>query len=281
MHQLKRIAPRTTGEALDQYITKPEVVRRCLEVLGDLGLYDLVIEPSAGTGVFLHAIEHGNKIGLDIDPKHPDVIQADWFEYRVPQACEHVLVVGNPPYGRYHKLSSRFIRHAMSFGNVQTIAFILPNVYRKHTRQRIIPGDWRIVSILDLGRDCFTLDGSDYHVPTSFFVLDHSKGPDLRVQYPGRVTGTRDFDFATRRDFDVFVFGAAPTRVIRNPTPNNRGHFLKARIPVPTLIERVQSVDWQGNSCAKGGVYWLTKHEFVEQYRACHENDTLSQREDF
>ena len=99
------------------------------------------------------------------------------------------------------------------------------------------------MSILDLGRDCFTPNGKDYHVPTSFFVLDRSPGTDLRARPPARITGTRDFDFAKPDDFDVFVFGAVPKRVIRNPTPNNRGHSLKATVPVKTLIERIKSVD--------------------------------------
>ena len=272
MHQLKRIAPATNGEALDQYFTKPAIVRRCLENLGSLHRFDLVIEPSAGGGAFLEAIDHKNKIGLDIDPKHADVIKADWFAYEVSDAFSNVLVVGNPPYGQYHKLSSAFIRRAMSFDNVQTVAFILPNVYRKHTRQHIIPRYWRIASITDLGRDGFTLNGQDYHVPTSFFVLDRSPGTDLRARPPAKITGTRDFDFAKPDDFDVFVFGASPKRIITNPTPNNRGHYLKAKVPVSTLVERIKSVVWKGNSCANGGVYWLTKFEFVEQYRAHHEN---------
>lgn len=266
MHQLKRLTPTTTGEALDQYFTKIEVVRSCLSKLDNMSKYDLVVEPSAGNGAFLEVINHKNKVGLDIDPQHKGVMRADWFEYDVPHRYKKVLVVGNPPYGQYHKLSSAFIRRAMSFENVRTIAFILPNVYRKHTRQRIIPQHWRIVSITDLGRDCFTLNGKDYHVPTSFFVLDRSDGPDLRVRAPKKITGTRDFDFATPRDFDIFVFGASPKRVITDPKPNNRGHYLKAKVPVDTLIQRIKDVDWRGNSCANGGVFWLTKYEFVEQY---------------
>ena len=266
MHQLNRLIPTTTGKALDQYFTKSEVVHRCLGRLGDLSRYDLVVEPSAGNGAFLRGINHGHKIGIDIDPQHESVIQADWFKFEVPGEHESVLVVGNPPYGQYHKQSSAFIRRAMSFENVCTIAFILPNVYRKHTRQRIIPKSWRIALMLDLGRDCFTLNGKDYHVPTSFFVLDRSKGVDLRVRSPLRTTRTKDFEFATSKKFDVFVFGASPRRVITDPKPNNRGHYLKSNLQVETLIERIKDVDWQGNSCANGGVYWLTKHEFIEQY---------------
>ena len=55
MHQLSRRTPATNGEALDQYFTKPEVVRRCLVQLGNLSKYDLAVEPSAGSGAFLEA----------------------------------------------------------------------------------------------------------------------------------------------------------------------------------------------------------------------------------
>ena len=274
MHQLKRIAPTTSSHALDQYLTKPAVVSQCLAQLDDLSRFDLVLEPAAGDGAFLNKINHPNKVGIDIDPQHGDVLKADWLQYEVDEGWKRVLVVGNPPYGRYHKLSSAFLRRAMSFPNIHTIAFILPNVYRKHTRQRIIPEEWRIVSITGLGRDCFTLDAGDYHVPTSFFVMEKSEGPDLRVRLPDKVTGTQDFDFVTRKNFDVFVFGASPRRVITNPTPNNRGYYLRSKVPVQTLIERIKSVNWEGNSCANGGVYWLNKYEFVEQYRVHHEGNS-------
>ena len=70
--------------------------------------------------------------------------------------------------GIVERLSSAFPRWAISFESVQTIGFILPSVYRKHTWQRIIPQHWYIVSITDVGRGCFTLDGKDYYLPTSF-----------------------------------------------------------------------------------------------------------------
>ena len=124
MHQLNRRTPTTNGEAFGQYFTKSEVVHRCLVQLGSLPKYDLVVEPSAGNGTFLEAIEPENKVGLDIDPQHRSVIQADWFAYEVSDEYARVLIVGSPPYGRYHELPAAFIRRAMSLENVCTIAFI-------------------------------------------------------------------------------------------------------------------------------------------------------------
>ena len=53
MHQLKRLTPATTGEALDQYFTKIDIVRSYLSKLDNMSNYDLVVEPSAGNGAFL------------------------------------------------------------------------------------------------------------------------------------------------------------------------------------------------------------------------------------
>ena len=256
---------------LDKFYTKQEVVKRCLDEVNKLPYrYDCVIEPSAGDGAFYKNIEHETKIGIDIDPQHDEIIKGDWFNYNISEMYKRVLVIGNPPFGQYQKLSAKFISHALSFRNVQTIAFVLPDVYRKHTRQKILPYNWRIVSITELGRDCFMLEGEAYHVPASFFIFDKSEGKDLRVN-PNAYTETNDFKFSNKDDFDIFVFGASPKRITKTPTPNNRGYFLKSKIPVEALISKIKAVDWNGNSCANGGVYWLTKFEFLEQYVKCHE----------
>ncbi len=271
MHQNRRKKPETTGKALDKYYTKRSIVDLCLQKVEELShSYDLVIEPSAGDGAFYDRLNFPNKIGIDIAPQHRDILRKNWLDYQISQTYRSVLVVGNPPFGQYHKLSSAFITHAMSFSNVQTVGFILPNVYRKHTRQKIIPKEWRIASIVELQKNSFVLDGKDYHVPTSFFVFDRSRGEDLRVN-PSLFDSTHDFEFSNRQDFDIFVFGASPKHITTNPSDNNRGYYLKSKIPVGELIKKIKRINWTGNSCANGGVYWLTKHEFLEQYIQCYE----------
>ena len=262
---------------LDKFYTKQKVVKRCLDEVNKMPhIYDCVIEPAAGDGAFYKNIKHDTKIGIDIDPQHDEIIKEDWLNYKINEMYKRVLVVGNPPFGQYQKLSSKFITHALSFRNVQTIAFVLPNVYRKHTRQKILPNNWRIVSITELEGNCFTLEGEDYHVPASFFIFDKSGGKDLRVN-PKAYTEANDFKFSDKYNFDIFVFGSSPRKITKTPTPNNRGYFLKSKIPVEDLIAKIKAVDWNGNSCANGGVYWLTKHEFLEQYIKCHEPDRVKE----
>ena len=272
-HQTKRREHSCPRRRLDKFYTKPSAVARCMAALDDAlkqipRAHDCVIDPSSGAGAFYNAVRHPRKIALDIAPEHPEALKADWLRYETDSRIRSALVVGNPPFGRYHSLSSQFIRRATSLANVATVAFVLPDVYRKRSRQRVLPAGWRIVSVAALGENAFTLGGRDFHIPSSFFIFDKSPGPDLRA--PAPPSETRDFAFGTRDDYDCFVFGAAPRKVVRSAKPNNRGHFLKAKIPVERLMDRIRRMEWRGNSCATGGVFWLAKGELAEQYAACY-----------
>ena len=249
---------------LDKYYTKKEIVKFCLSKL-ILDNYDLLIEPSAGNGAFYDEIEHHNKIGLDISPENSNIIKQDWLKYKIDSFYKNTLIIGNPPFGINNILSTKFLKHAFSFQNVKTIAFILPNVYNKHTRQNIIPFGWRIKNIYPLPKNSFIFENKTKHIPCSFFIFDKSKGRDLRFN-PAKYQRTKDFIFGTKNDFDIFVFGSSPTKIITNPTQNNRGYFLKSKIPVDQLIKNLKLIKWNGNSCANGGVFWLTKAEFCYQY---------------
>ncbi len=260
----KRVGTAEVGVNFDKYYTSDSVVCKCLRHL-DMASYDLVIEPSAGDGAFYRSINHKNKIGLDIVPEHKEIIKQDWFRYDVSSEYSNVLVVGNPPFGKFNKLSSAFIERAFSFESVRTVGFILPNVYKKYTRQRIIPNNWRIKSIVDIGDNAFIFENEIRHIPCSFFIFDKSRGRDLRDN-PDRYKDKVDFTFGSKEYFDLFLFGAAPKRIITNPEPNNRGHFIKSKIAVDKLKQRFLDIDWRGLSSASGGVYWLTQGEIVKHY---------------
>ena len=253
-------------QKLDKFYTRKKVVSQCLQHIDDIDKYDCVIEPGAGSGAFVKQIKHSNLIAMDISPDHNGIERNNYLTYSLNPVYKNVLIIGNPPFGIKHKMADMFIKHSLLFDNVTTIGFILPNTYNKHTRQKIIPaGEWRIKKIVDLGRDAFLYDNKIYHVPCSFFVFDRSKGKDLRIQ-PSLYSEAVDFKFGKKDDYDIFMFGASPKRLIEKPMPNNRGYFIKSRIAVDSLIERIRAINWKGNSCANGGVAWFTKTEVVYQY---------------
>lgn len=260
---------------LDQYYTKEDVALQCISCL-NINEYDFIIEPSAGDGAFLNQIDHTNKVGIDIEPGSVNIKKQNWFDYMVDAEYDQVLIIGNPPFGRNNELSTRFIAHGLKFQNVKTIAFILPNTYKKHTKQKFLPRTWRIAQIVPIERNSFYFEGEERHIPCSFFVFDKSSGKDLRFM-PANHTESPHFYFGTKNDFDLFVFGASPHKITTRPTQNNRGYYLKSKIPVNDLRENIQKIQWEGNSSASGGVFWLTKPEFIYLYnRAMGQLDSRS-----
>lgn len=255
-----------TSKELDKFHTLPSVANACISRI-NLTDYDCVIEPSAGTGSFFHQITHPNKYGLDIYPEGKDIVQQDWLTYDVDTRYSCVLVIGNPPFGKRNNLSVAFVKKATSAANVHTVAFILPNVWNKHTLQKHIHPDFRIKDILALPENSFVLDGEPYNVPCSFFIMDRSSGVDLKFD-PKAHTETPDFTFGTKDDYSFFTMGSAPYNVKDAPLANNRGYYIKVKdgVDVRFVADRFRKAEWKGHSCANGGVYWLTKPELVARY---------------
>jgi len=252
---------------LDKFYTKKEVALECIKQL-DLSDYDFIIEPSAGNGSFFKQIEHLNKEAIDLLPEDPSIKQKNWFTYSIEEKYNNVLVIGNPPFGIRNQLSKAFILHAASFPNVKTIAFILPDVFKKHTLQKIFPLDFRLKQILDLPDEAFLLKGKPYHVPCSFFIFERSDGKCLRFDQTKYIK-TRHFSFSTKDDFDFFIKGAAPARVIETPSSTNRGYFIKVQdgFSVEEIKANFRTIKWNGFSSVNGGVAWLTKAEIVKIYQ--------------
>ncbi len=248
----------------DQFYTGDNAVVRCMKDVKTLD-YDCVLEPSAGDGAFLKHIDNPTVIALDVNPANVFVKKQDFFKFDLIGGYKKVLVIGNPPFGVRHDLSDAFLKKSFQLPGAQTVAFVLPNTYNKATRQKIIPPNWRIKSITPLDRDSFIYEGVTRHVPCSFFVFDKSTGKDLRFD-EAKYQEAVDFVFAKKEDFELFIFGANPGKAIMNPLPNNRGYFIKSKIKVSKLIEKLSSIKWVGNSCANGGVAWFTKPEVVKVY---------------
>ena len=256
-------------EENDKFYTKPEIAQRCIDKL-DMGKYDLVIEPSAGNGSFYNLIENKNKIGLDTVPEHKEIKKQDWFNYEIDPTFKSVLVVGNPPFGTSNSLSKKFIAHAASFDNVDTIAFILPNAYNKHTLQKHIPDVFKLTYIDRLPVNSFSLNGEDFgKLSCSFFIFEKNSDKECLRFNPDLYIDTDDWEFSTEEDYSFFVMGAALNTTKEKPTKNNRGYYIKVKdnLKVEDIENNFKKATWVGNGSAGGGVAWFTKPEIVKIYR--------------
>ncbi len=133
-------------QGLDKFYTLPACAKKCADKvfeLYDISTWDLILEPSAGNGSFLHQIPSDNKIGIDISPDHPAIVKQDFFDYSPPTDTSTILVIGNPPFGRVSSLAIRFFNHAAKWANV--IAFIIPRTFRRISVQNKLDAQFHLV----------------------------------------------------------------------------------------------------------------------------------------
>ena len=257
----------------DKFYTKKSTAKICIDII-DFSVYDFVIEPSAGNGSFLSHITHENKIGIDISPECNNILKLSWFDYTIPDRYLKVLIIGNPPFGIRNSLSKKFIEHSVSFSNVYTVAFVLPNVYNKHTMQRVVPKEYRIKTILPLPENSFEIESETYHVPCSFYVFEKGKGLDHRFD-PSLYQETTDWKYGDVLDHSFYIMGAS-FEVKDKPEKNNRGYYIKVNpnrdvATIKNNFKRLRLLRKQGKikgySSVNGGVFWTTKPELVKIYK--------------
>ena len=100
------------GDSLNEFYTDPAIAKAIWDVAGRLGYQSgTALEPSCGTGVFLHTAPAGFKItGVELDPTsaniatalHGDrheIVNASLERFATQDMRQFDLVVGNPPYG--------------------------------------------------------------------------------------------------------------------------------------------------------------------------------------
>ena len=104
----------------DQFFTPLETASKCFKLFTELiksfgeNPNDFkYIEPSAGDGRFLEVLPP-DTLALDIEPRHPRVITADYLDWNPPNGNKNYVVFGNPPFGLRGHTALKFINH--SFG---------------------------------------------------------------------------------------------------------------------------------------------------------------------
>ena len=110
--------------SLDKYYTQDSLAEYCInktyEALGNT--WDRIIEPSAGSGSYLKYLPECT-LAYDIKPEMTKIIEQDYLELELPY-IKNTLIIGNPPFGRANKLSVKFIKKSLEFGDY--ISFIQP-----------------------------------------------------------------------------------------------------------------------------------------------------------
>lgn len=157
--------------AKDQFYTSQAVAKACIDniivTIPDACKY-VWVEPSAGSGSFLHSVpDTFEKIGLDLDPKAEGIQVQDYLTWTPPIGKE-IIVFGNPPFGRQSSLAKSFISKSCEFASI--IAFILPKSFTKPSMFNAFSLKFHLIKTVDLEKDSFMLNDCKYDVPCVFQI---------------------------------------------------------------------------------------------------------------
>lgn len=243
--------------SLDKFYTIPSISEKCIATLGnkyDWNMWDLVVEPSAGNGSFLIKIPTSKKVGLDIEPEHPDIIKKDFFDY-TPAFGKNVLVVGNPPFGRVSSLAVKFFNHASQWASV--IAFIIPKTFRRVSIQNRLHLKFHLLHDDDIPSDPCSFT-PPMQVKCCFQIWEKRVEDRVLVEL---VTKHEDWEFLSlgpldddgqptppkNADFVVLAYGGNCGTIVKTGLSSLRPkswHWIKANISVELLIERFGLLDY-------------------------------------
>ena len=251
---------------IDKFYTLPAVAQECINLIPDLSSYDLIIEPSAGNGSFSCLIDC---VAYDIEPEHPDIIQQDFFTVK-KQKANHLLILGNPPFGPRSSLAKQFIKHSREIG-AETIAFVLPDTFSKLSNQSktLFPADWHLIVEYKLSDSSFIKeDGSLYYVPCSFYVWTKRESDvDLRKQ---KLPPSEDFVFLPRGDSsaDFCVNGnSGKIKSVADVTNQKAEHYIKAKKKdAQQLRKDFENLNFSFYSSVNGNNAWIGQQEILQAY---------------
>ncbi|SVC38159.1 uncharacterized protein METZ01_LOCUS291013, partial [marine metagenome] len=195
---------------LDKFYTRLDIAKTFVDRINDLcplNEYDMVIEPSAGSGNILQYLPD-HAIGMDIKPTdlvrlgQKQILLQDFFKYESPYHPLtnpiKIAVVGNPPFGTgyMNPLAKGFFNHASIFAH--TIAFIVPAKYHSSWKvHKQLNSDFGLYFSELLPKDSFVKNGKPHDVNCCMQIWSKvSLGNDLRIT---------NIPSTTHEDFDIFL----------------------------------------------------------------------------
>lgn len=264
---------------IDKFYTNIDIVYLCLNKfykLYNISKFDLVIEPSAGSGNFLLNINHNNKIGLDIEPDHISVIKQDFLHYYPDtNLYKNILTIGNPPFGRICSLAIKFFNHAANFSNM--IAFIIPRSFRKISVQNKLDVNFKLIYDMDIPNKLNTFN-PPVNVKCCFqiWIKNNKKRiiKKLDVKHKDWEFLNYNKDNILLSDFTIRAYGGNCGEIIEDNFDKlnmKAWHFIKSKLDKDILISRFRSLnyDLSKNTARQNS---LGKAELIDLYTKKYNN---------
>jgi predicted RNA methylase len=267
---------RTKLNQYDQYYTKEDVAYKCLDSINIdyINTFDIVIEPSAGTGNFIDAFKKkfpdykGVLSAYDIDPKTENIKKQDYLKLDTTEFKDKkVFVFGNPPFGQNSTLAKKFIKKSCEYATV--IAFILSSSFKKESMNKVFDSYFWLIQEVEIEEDAFIVDDKSHNVDCIFQVWEkRDKKRNLKVKKRINSTKFKYIKVDEKPDFSFRRVGAkAGTASLDLTVSAQSNHFIKLNNPVDDineLIAKINKIDW-GLTNKKGTYPSLSKGQITEK----------------
>ncbi|WP_186194016.1 Eco57I restriction-modification methylase domain-containing protein [Burkholderia gladioli] len=267
----------SVGRDLDQFYTNPQLAQRLFadliaDHLGDRWSHGVRwLEPSCGTGAFLSLLPE-DAIGVDLDPKYPGAVQADFLNW-TPRATADdrpLVVVGNPPF----KHDVAFFNRSADLG-AERIAFIVPRSWQKASVQNKLARVFHLVHEEVLPLDAFIFEGQPAQVPSVFQVWERRGEQRALVVLP---TTHADFAFVPYAERDTADFAIQRVGVHAGRVKDldaehlGEGSHRFVRVTDRTQVAEVradfEAIDWAPIKACVAGNPSIANGEMVQAYEA-------------
>jgi hypothetical protein len=256
---------------LEKFYTKNTVVKLCMKNV-KLALTKLnignphILEPSAGSGVFIDEFGGFSYDAYDIQPEAKNIKKADFLKKNIDELIsqEHkdLIVVGNPPY----KLAVKFINKCAKL-NSRLICFVLPNVFKKPTIINKIDRNYHLMYQIPLPKNSFKLGDEDYDVPSSFFIFVKKQDQRPLIKLDKPCLGYEYVSFSKLKiekgvikgaDISIIRVGGRAGRAFSTDdisddalvSKQKYNYFIKLskKKNIPLIIQQINEIEWEKNN---------------------------------
>lgn len=252
---------------LDQFYTNNDIAKSCFDMfLIEMQKHQIQqatwLEPSAGSGSFYNIIPNP-KLGLDIDPKSPDIQQADFLTFELNES--NYITIGNPPFGKNSSLAIKFFNKCANHS--QIIGFIVPKTFKKNSVVKKLHKNMHLVFEWDVPDNSFNIKGEHVNVPCVFQIW--IKKNDLRVDEVLN-TKTDDISFVSREQADIAFqrvgvkAGAIKDKSIFHTIADASHIFIK--LNNPNALNILQNINWDKIKFNTAGNPSISKSEMIHEY---------------
>lgn len=188
----------------DKYYTPIDLANYCwdrvIEVIGENNISE-IIEPSIGSGAFLHHSKYAPHFAYDIEPEcdseFTHIFKEDYLTSDI-KYLEGRLIIGNPPYGRCLNIAQKFFKKSIEVAD--TIAFILPISQLNNTQSMY---EFDLIYSEDLGERLYT----DRNLHCCFNIYRRPKDGELNKKKSSKLKDIsiyrQDSNNYEQKEFDI------------------------------------------------------------------------------